>query len=82
LYFVRDKRKLSVSLCVFVRRFTFDFSSFVMEIESVVTNKTLLAWRFQLPEHHFGFQIQILTSCLFFHRLRRLNNGRLIILLL
>jgi hypothetical protein len=32
-----------------------------MEIESVA-NKTLLAWRFQLPEHHLGFQIQILTK--------------------
>jgi hypothetical protein len=36
-----------------------------MEIESVVANKTLLAWRFQLPKHHFEFQIQILTQVVY-----------------
>jgi hypothetical protein len=46
-------------------RLVLDFSSFVMEIESVVANKTLLAWRFQLPEHHLGFQIQILTQVVY-----------------
>jgi hypothetical protein len=45
-----------------------------MEIESVVANKTLLAG-FQLPEHHFGISnSNTHSSCLFFHRLRRLNN--------
>jgi hypothetical protein len=54
-----------------------------MEIESVVANKTLLAWRFQLPEHHFGISnSNTHSSCLFFHRLRRLNKAELIILLL